>query len=63
MRLHLAAKEGTQIILSTHSIELIDLLLNAPDAEGQPYPAVHRLRLHEGKLRATSIRRPLRGAG
>ena len=55
--LHLAAKEGTQIILSTHSIELIDLLLNAPEAEGQPYPAVHRLRLHEGKLRATSIPR------
>ncbi len=53
----LAAREGTQIILSTHSFELIDLLLHAPEAEGQSYPAVHRLRLHEGKLRATSLPR------
>ncbi|MFO0759368.1 MAG: AAA family ATPase [Byssovorax sp.] len=55
--LHLAAREGTQIILSTHSIELIDLLLHAPEAEGQAYPAVHRLRLHEGVLRATTVPR------
>ncbi|MFS8066880.1 MAG: AAA family ATPase, partial [Byssovorax sp.] len=48
--LHLAAKEGTQIILSTHSIELIDLLLHAPAAEGQTYPAVHRMRIFDGKL-------------
>jgi predicted ATPase len=53
----LAAHDGTQIILSTHSLELIDLLLLAPEAEGQTYPAVHRLNLHEGKLRATSLPR------
>ncbi len=55
--LHLAAKEGTQVVLSTHSVELIDLLLQAPEAEGLAYPAVHRLRLVEGKLRATTIDR------
>lgn len=55
--LHLAAREGTQIILSTHSIELIDLLLHAPEAEQQAYPAVHRMRLFEGKLRATTLDR------
>lgn len=55
--LHLAAREGSQVILSTHSIELIDLLLNAPEAEGMSYPAVHRLTLQEGKLRATTLDR------
>jgi predicted ATPase len=55
--LHLAARDGTQVILSTHSLELIDLLLLAPEAEGQTYPAVHRTSLHEGKLRATTLPR------
>lgn len=55
--LHLAARQGTQIILSTHSLELIDFLLLAPEAEGQTYPAVHRMTLHEGKLRATTVDR------
>lgn len=55
--LHLAAREGTQIILSTHSLELVDLLLLAPEAEGLPYPAVHRMRLTDGKLRATTLER------
>ncbi len=53
----LAAHDGTQIILSTHSLELIDLLLLAPEAEELTYPAVHRLSLYEGKLRATSFSR------
>jgi ABC-type uncharacterized transport system ATPase subunit len=52
-----AAKSGTQIILSTHSIELIDLLLHAPEAEGLTYPTVHRLRLVDGKLAAVAIDR------
>ncbi len=52
-----AAKSGTQIILSTHSIELIDLLLHAPEAEGLAYPTVHRLRLVDGKLAAVAIDR------
>jgi predicted ATPase len=55
--LHLAARAGTQILVSTHSIELIDLLLHAPEAEGQTYPAVHRMRIFDGKLRATTIDR------
>ena len=55
--LHLAAREGTQIIMSTHNIELIDLLLHAPEAEEQTYPAVHRMRIFDGKLRATTIDR------
>lgn len=53
--LHLAAKNGAQVILSTHSIELVDLLLHAPEADGLVYPTVHRLRLHEGTLRQTAI--------
>lgn len=53
----LAAKSGTQVILSTHSIELIDLLLHAPEVEGLTYPTVHRLRLTDGKLRAVTIDR------
>jgi hypothetical protein len=52
-----AAKAGTQIILSTHSIELIDLLLHAPEAEGLAYPTVHRLRLVDGKLASVAIDR------
>jgi predicted ATPase len=52
-----AAKSGTQIILSTHSIELIDLLLHAPEAEGLAYPTVHRLRLVDGKLASVAIDR------
>jgi hypothetical protein len=52
-----AARSGTQIILSTHSIELIDLLLHAPEAEGLAYPAVHRLRLVDGKLASVALDR------
>jgi predicted ATPase len=55
--LHLAAREGAQIILSTHSIELVDMLLHAPEADGKTYPAVHRMSLHEGELQATTIDR------
>lgn len=55
--LHLAAREGTQVILSTHSLELIDLLLLAREAEGLTYPAVHRMALHDGRLRATTLDR------
>jgi energy-coupling factor transporter ATP-binding protein EcfA2 len=55
--LHLAAKNGAQIILSTHSIELVDLLLHAPEADGLTYPTVHRLRLHAGALKQTAIQR------
>ncbi len=57
MLFHLAAHDGTQIILSTHSLELIDLLVRAPEAEGQTYPAVFRCTFHEGKLRATKLDR------
>ncbi len=55
--LHLAAKNGAQVILSTHSIELVDLLLHAPEADGLTYPTVHRLRLHGGALKQTAIQR------
>ncbi len=50
-----SAREGKQVILSTHSIELIDRILQAPEAEGLPYPAVHRLSLYDGSLRATTL--------
>jgi predicted ATPase len=55
--LYVAARDGTQVVLSTHSIELIDLLLNAPETDGRTYPAVHRMRLVDGKLYATTIDR------
>ena len=53
--LFISAREGKQVILSTHSIELIDRILQAPEAEGLPYPAVHRLSLYDGSLRATTL--------
>ncbi len=46
---------GTQVILSTHSMELIDLLLQLPEGDGGSLPTVHRLRLTEGVLRATVV--------
>jgi hypothetical protein len=51
----LAAKSGKQVIVSTHSIELIDLLLHSREAVGLDYPTVHRVRLSEGKLAAVSL--------
>jgi hypothetical protein len=55
--LMLAAKSGTQVVLSTHSMELIDLLLHAPEAEGLEYPVIFRLRLLEGTLNAVRLPR------
>jgi putative AbiEii toxin of type IV toxin-antitoxin system len=52
-----AAASGTQVVLSTHSIELIDSLLHAA-AHGPtpaPYPTVHRLRLVDGVLRSVAL--------
>jgi energy-coupling factor transporter ATP-binding protein EcfA2 len=52
-----SAKAKRQIILSTHSIELVDLLLEAAEAEGLEYPFVHRLRLVDGKLSGVVLNR------
>jgi predicted ATPase len=52
-----SAKEGRQVILSTHSIELIDVLLEAAEEGGLSFPFVHRLRLVDGTLRATTLSR------
>ena len=52
-----SAKANRQIILSTHSIELVDLLLEAAEAEGLDYPFVHRLRLVDGKLSGVVLNR------
>jgi len=46
---------GTQVILSTHSMELIDLLLQRPEGDVGPLPTVHRLRLTDGVLRAVAV--------
>ena len=46
---------GTQVILSTHSVELIDLLLQRPEGDVGPLPTVHRLRLTDGVLRAVAV--------
>jgi hypothetical protein len=45
-----SAKANRQVVISTHSIELVDLLLEAADAQGTDYPFVHRVRLVEGTL-------------
>lgn len=52
-----AAADGQQVILSTHSIELIDRLLGTVDDHpgGEDWPTVHRLRLTAGVLRATTL--------
>jgi hypothetical protein len=52
-----AASAGTQIILSTHSVELIDALLQAEWPPEAAYPSVHRLRLDAGQLRSTVLSR------
>ena len=52
-----SAKTNRQIILSTHSIELVDLLLEAAEVEGLDYPFVHRLRLVDGKLSGVVLNR------
>lgn len=53
--LHAQVRKGKQVILCTHSHELIDQLLT--DEEGQPPidATVHRLRLHEGELRSVAV--------
>jgi len=52
-----SAKTNRQIILSTHSVELVDLLLEAGEAERLDYPFVHRLRLVDGKLSGVVLNR------
>lgn len=52
-----SAKAKRQIVMSTHSIELVDLLLGAAEAEGLDYPFVHRLRLVDGKLSSVVLNR------
>jgi energy-coupling factor transporter ATP-binding protein EcfA2 len=52
-----AAKAERQIILSTHSIELVDLLLEAAEKTDLDYPFVHRLRLVDGKLSGVVLHR------
>jgi len=52
-----SAKTNRQIILSTHSMELVDLLLEAGEEERLEYPFVHRLRLVDGKLSGVVLNR------
>lgn len=53
--LHRQIRRGKQVILSTHSLELIDQLL--ADDEEQPLieSNVHRLRLSSGELRSVTV--------
>jgi energy-coupling factor transporter ATP-binding protein EcfA2 len=53
--LRAATARGTQVILSTHSIELIDLLLGSDEHTDEPWPTVHRLRLIAGELRSVTV--------
>jgi len=52
-----AAAKGRQIILSTHSMELIDLLLHTESTHQRTWPSVHRLRLVDGQLSAVALDR------
>jgi len=51
------AGDERQIVLSTHSIELIDLLLTKAGERDLPFPTVHRLRLKAGRLGAVALGR------
>jgi AAA domain, putative AbiEii toxin, Type IV TA system/AAA ATPase domain len=53
--LHDAASRGTQVILSTHSMELIDLLLGDGSDARANSPTVHRLRLLDHVLHAAAV--------
>lgn len=46
---------GNQVILSTHSIELIDQLLQPTAGSSSDWPTVHRLRLTDNVLRSTTL--------
>jgi predicted ATPase len=52
-----AAANRTQVIVSTHSLELIDALLHADWPADAAYPSIHRLRLVDGELRSTALTR------
>lgn len=52
-----AAARGVQIVLSTHSLELLDRILHAEWPDDAPHPSVHRLRLVGGQLACTSLNR------
>jgi len=54
-RLRATAARGAQVVLSTHSIELIDLLLGEEGSPDDAWPTVHRLRLIDGELRAVAV--------
>jgi len=51
------AERGAQYVLTTHSIELIDALLDEVQSRGDKAPslAVHRTRLLDGELKATTL--------
>jgi predicted ATP-dependent endonuclease of OLD family len=50
-----AARRGTQVIMTTHSLELIDMLLAQATADDLASLAVLRLRLESGVLRCIPV--------
>jgi len=52
-----AVASKTQIILSTHSLELVDALLGADWPAEATYPTVHRVRLTDGVFSGTALSR------
>jgi hypothetical protein len=50
-----AAKRGVQVILTTHSLELIDALVAASDDAALESLSLYRLALHDGKLASTRL--------
>lgn len=53
--LHNQVRKGKQVILCTHSHELIDALLTPQESEHSVSPSVHRLRLIDGVLRSVTV--------
>ncbi len=49
-----SVEAGSQVVLSTHNLELIDALLGDGSSD-RSYVSVHRLRLVDGELRSTAL--------
>jgi predicted ATPase len=51
--IHAAVRRGVQVILSTHSLEMIDALLATAEGEDVERLSVYRIRLDQGELRSS----------
>ena len=56
--IHAAVKRDIQVILTTHSLELIDALLAESSDKDLEQMSVYRLRLQDGVLRSSRLPGP-----